>query len=144
MGNAFAMRMYRSNDLLSGRPSARTWNPLDDIPWEKINKDASDDLVLCAETFCGRDDLPDTWPAASTWCENVRQEWFQANWAYEESKHALAPHEYLMRSGKRPRRSRLVDFQTKIFRQGGEATLRDAKADGRSMASSGDGTFFTY
>src|SRR6185369_1942537 len=29
------------------------------------------------------------------------QAWFQANWAYEESKHSLALREYLLRTGQR-------------------------------------------
>ncbi len=42
------------------------------------------------------------------------QAWFQANWAYEESKHALALTEYLLRSGKRTD-EQMVDFQNRIF-----------------------------
>ena len=29
----------------------RRWNVFDDIPWDEINPDASDNLALCAETF---------------------------------------------------------------------------------------------
>ncbi len=30
----------------------RRWSVFDDIPWERVNKDASEELALCAETFC--------------------------------------------------------------------------------------------
>jgi acyl-[acyl-carrier-protein] desaturase len=81
----------------------RRWNPYRDIPWDRINKDISDDLALCAETFlCVEAYLPDY---VSKGINVVRpsfgQMWFSANWGYEESKHTTALLEYLLRSGKR-------------------------------------------
>ena len=29
----------------------RRWNPYRDIPWERVNRDATEELALCAETF---------------------------------------------------------------------------------------------
>ena len=38
----------------------RRWNPLRDVPYEKINKDAPESLVTVAETFCAVESfLPD-------------------------------------------------------------------------------------
>jgi acyl-[acyl-carrier-protein] desaturase len=79
----------------------RRWSVFEDIPWERINKAAPDDLALAAETLCSvemylldgvsRDARPTSFGDAR----------FRANWAYEESKHSLALGEYLMRSEKR-------------------------------------------
>lgn len=81
----------------------RRWNVFEDIPWDRINKDASEDLALCAETFASVEAyMPDY---VTKGLNLVRpyfgSAWFQANWAYEESKHTLTLQEYLMRSGKR-------------------------------------------
>src|SRR4051812_6169803 len=81
----------------------RRWNPYRDVPWEKVNKDVSDDLALCAETFlCVESYLPDYVSKGIAISRNLfGMAWFNANWAYEESKHSIALMEWLMRSGKR-------------------------------------------
>ncbi|MGK3981761.1 acyl-ACP desaturase [Sorangium sp. So ce136] len=94
----------------------RRWNVFQDIPWDRVNKDASEELALCAETFCSVEMyLPDY---VSNGINIVRsyfgQAWFQANWAYEESKHSLTLMQYLLRSGKRTE-EQLTDLQHKIF-----------------------------
>jgi acyl-[acyl-carrier-protein] desaturase len=81
----------------------RRWNPYKDVPWEKVNRDATEELAVVAETFCAVESyLPDY---VSKGINLVRksfgQAWFAANWAYEESKHSIALQEYLVRSGKR-------------------------------------------
>lgn len=81
----------------------RRWNPLRDVPYDKIKKDAPDSLITVAETFCCVESfLPDY---VSKGINIVRpyfgQAWFSANWAYEESKHSVALMEYLLRSGRR-------------------------------------------
>jgi len=81
----------------------RRWNPLRDVPYEKINKEAPESLVVVAETFCCVESfLPDY---VASGINVVRpffgQAWFAANWAYEESKHSVALMEYLLRSGRR-------------------------------------------
>ncbi len=94
----------------------RRWNVFEDIPWERVNKDAPEELALCAETFCSVEMyLPDY---VSQGINVVRpyfgNMWFQANWGYEESKHSLALGEYLMRSGKRSP-EQMFDLQSRIF-----------------------------
>ena len=94
----------------------RRWNVSTDIPWERVNKEASEELALCAETFCSVEMyLPDY---VSGGINIVRdcfgQAWFQANWAYEESKHSLTLMQYLIRSGKRTE-SQMFDLQNTIF-----------------------------
>jgi len=82
----------------------RRWNVFNDVPWDKLESCPRDpDLALCAETFCGVEMyLPDY---VSQGINVVRDffgtAWFQASWAYEESKHSLALREYLLRSGQR-------------------------------------------
>lgn len=79
----------------------RRWNPLKDIPYDKINVgNVPESLIVIAETFCCVESyLPDY---VSKGINIVRpyfgQAWFSANWAYEESKHSLALMEYLLRS----------------------------------------------
>ncbi|WP_437959702.1 acyl-ACP desaturase [Sorangium sp. So ce119] len=94
----------------------RRWNLFQDIPWERVNKEASEELALCAETFCSVEMyLPDY---VANGINLVRsyfgQAWFQANWAYEESKHSLTLMQYLLRSGKRTE-EQLTDLQNQLF-----------------------------
>ncbi|MCI0342979.1 MAG: acyl-ACP desaturase [Planctomycetales bacterium] len=94
----------------------RRWSVFDDIPWDKVNQEASEDLALCAETFCCVElYLPDYITYALGVVRNsFGQSWFQANWGYEESKHALSLGEYLVRSGKRTK-DQLHDLHNRIF-----------------------------
>jgi acyl-[acyl-carrier-protein] desaturase len=94
----------------------RRWNVFEDIPWNRINKESSEELALCAETFCSVElYLPDY---VAGGINVVRpyfgQAWFQANWGYEESKHSLTLQEYLMRSGKRSP-EQIHDLHKRIF-----------------------------
>ncbi|HMI89487.1 MAG TPA: acyl-ACP desaturase [Polyangiaceae bacterium] len=117
METRLALRMYQEyTTFFQKAERERRWNPFDDIPWDKVNKDASEELALCAETFCGVEMyLPDYVAGGiNVVRKSFGQAWFQANWAYEESKHALALTEYLLRSGKRSD-EQMVDFQNKIF-----------------------------
>jgi acyl-[acyl-carrier-protein] desaturase len=117
METRLAMRMYQEyTTFFQKAERERRWNPFEDIPWDKVNKSASDELALCAETFCGVEMyLPDYVAGGiNVVRKSFGQAWFQANWAYEESKHALALTEYLLRSGKRTD-EQMVDFQNRIF-----------------------------
>jgi acyl-[acyl-carrier-protein] desaturase len=96
----------------------RRWSVFEDIPWDRVNRDASEELALCAETFCSVEMyLPDY---VSNGINVVReyfgQAWFQANWGYEESKHSLTLMQYLLRSGKRTE-EQMFDLQRKIFKK---------------------------
>ncbi|HKQ68729.1 MAG TPA: acyl-ACP desaturase [Polyangiaceae bacterium] len=117
MESRLAMRMYQEYvDFFKKAEKERRWNPFEDIPWDKVNKNASEELALCAETFCGVEMyLPDYVAGGiNVVRKSFGQAWFQANWAYEESKHALALTEYLLRSGKRTD-EQMADFQGRIF-----------------------------
>jgi acyl-[acyl-carrier-protein] desaturase len=121
-----AIRMYQEyTTFFQKAERERRWNVFDDIPWDKIKKDASEELALCAETFCGVEMyLPDYVAGGiNVVRKSFGQAWFQANWAYEESKHALALTEYLLRSGKRSD-EQMVDFQNRIFEKTWELPFR--------------------
>jgi len=94
----------------------RRWSVFSDIPWERVNKDASEELALCAETFCSVEMyLPDYVSGGINLVRNYfGQAWFQANWAYEESKHSLALMHYLIRSGKRTE-GQMFDLQRTLL-----------------------------
>lgn len=95
----------------------RGWNPYRDIPWHRVNPDASAELALCAETFCAVESyLPDYVSCGiDLMRESFGQAWFQARWAYEESRHGLSLMEYLIRSGKRSE-TQMLDFQAELKR----------------------------
>jgi acyl-[acyl-carrier-protein] desaturase len=95
----------------------RRWNPLKDVPYDKIPADVPESLIVVAETFCCVESfLPDY---VSHGINIVRpyfgQAWFSANWAYEESKHSLALMEYLLRSKKRTE-NQLFDMQNELMK----------------------------
>ncbi len=94
----------------------RRWSVFQDIPWERVNKDATEELALCAETFCSVEMyLPDYVAGGINVVRDYfGQAWFQANWGYEESKHSLALMHYLIKSGKRTE-EQMFDLQNRIF-----------------------------
>ncbi len=97
----------------------RRWNPLRDVPWDKIDANAPEELAVCAETFLGVESfLPDyiTGGLEVLRSSSVGQRWFSANWGYEELKHSMALMEYLMRSGKRTE-EQMLDFQASLMTQ---------------------------
>ncbi len=82
---------------------SRRWS-LDDFPWELATRTPHDPtLTLVAEVFCGVEMyLPDYVSSGMNLMrDNFGCAWFTANWAYEESKHALALRHYLVRTGER-------------------------------------------
>jgi acyl-[acyl-carrier-protein] desaturase len=95
----------------------RRWNPFRDVPYDKINRDAPESLVVVAETFCCVESyLPDY---VAKGINIVRpyfgQAWFSANWGYEESKHSVALLEYMLQSGRRSP-EHMWDLQTRLMK----------------------------
>lgn len=112
-----ARRVYRLYATFFDRAEEeRRWNPYRDVPWERVNPDASEALALCAETFCAVESyLPDyVSRGINALREDFGQAWFTARWAYEESKHSTALMEYLIRSGKRSE-EQMFDFQARLM-----------------------------
>ncbi len=105
VSNALRESMYRAYmEFFDTAEKKRRWSPLSDIPWEKHDPTKnSEEKAICVETFCGVElYVPDyTSNGFNLTREIFGQAWFQANWGYEESKHALVFREYLIRSGQR-------------------------------------------
>jgi acyl-[acyl-carrier-protein] desaturase len=98
-------QMYRAYmEFFDTAERKRRWNPLRDIPWDKLDASKScERKAVCAETFCGVElYVPDYTANGFNLTRSIfGHAWFQANWGYEESKHALVLREYLVRSGMR-------------------------------------------
>jgi acyl-[acyl-carrier-protein] desaturase len=81
----------------------RRWSLRDDIPWDQCNPNLSPAIADVLESFCAVElFLPDY---VGKFLPLVRgfkgRAWFAANWGYEESKHSMVMHEWLVRSGHR-------------------------------------------
>jgi acyl-[acyl-carrier-protein] desaturase len=95
----------------------RRWNVFNDIPWDEIDLGRKDnDAALLAETFVGVEMyLPDYVAGGiNVVRDTFGQAWFNANWAYEESKHAFALREWLVRSGHRTQ-AQMLEFEKVIL-----------------------------
>lgn len=114
---ALEEKLYKEYwDFFTKSERERRWHVEDDIPWNKISTEISDEAALCAETFLRVEMyLPDYVAgglnAVRPYFGNM---WFQANWGYEESKHSLVLMEYLMRSKKRTP-EQMFDLRAKTF-----------------------------
>ncbi len=118
MDAALAERLYREYMAFFEKSErTRRWNVFTDVPWDWAGDCPRDpDLALCAETFCGVEMyLPDyVAQGINVVRDCFGQAWFQASWAYEESKHALVLREYLLRTGQRTP-AQLHDFERSIL-----------------------------
>jgi acyl-[acyl-carrier-protein] desaturase len=107
-------RLYR--DFFDKAEKKRRWSIRDDIPWNECNPGLDPAMADVVESFCAVElYLPDY---SSKILPLVRpskgRTWFYANWGYEESKHSLALHDWLIRSGHRTD-GQMADLEAKIF-----------------------------
>ncbi|MBB6122874.1 acyl-ACP desaturase [Sphingobium subterraneum] len=97
--------MYRAYmEFFELAEKKRRWNIWDDIPWDDLDPRLNNEGdAMRLETYCGVElYLPDYIAEGVNISREIfGQAWFAANWAYEESKHALVFREYLVRSGLR-------------------------------------------
>jgi acyl-[acyl-carrier-protein] desaturase len=111
-------KIYRAYcEFFDTADKKRRWNPFNDIPWEKLDPALNtEDDAICLETFCGVElYVPDYTSNAFNLTRNLfGAAWFEASWGYEESRHALAYREYLIRSGLRTE-EQYDAFEDKIF-----------------------------
>jgi acyl-[acyl-carrier-protein] desaturase len=111
-------KMYRAYcEFFDTGEKKRRWNPFSDIPWEKLNPALNtEEDAVCLETFCGVElYVPDYTENGFRLTRDLfGAAWFEATWGYEESKHALAYREYLIRSGLRTE-EQYNAFEDKIF-----------------------------
>jgi acyl-[acyl-carrier-protein] desaturase len=94
----------------------RRWSIERDIPWQKCNRGLDPVLADVVESFCVVElFLPDYLSHAMPWSRPSRAyTWFYANWGYEESKHSLALHDWLLKSGMR-NEERMADLEGQVF-----------------------------
>lgn len=122
--------MYREYmEFFEHAERTRRWNPMNDIPWEKLESPgvrqqivdgvgpaAQENLAVCLETFCGVElFIPDyTKNGLNLSREIFGQAWFHLCWGYEESKHALVFREYMLRAGLRTL-DHYLDYEDQIL-----------------------------
>ncbi len=80
----------------------RRWNLWTDLPWDRVNREASDALVQAVlAAYAEELFLPDYGGKTLHLLRASRgRAWFVTRWMYEEGKHSLALGEWLIRSGK--------------------------------------------
>lgn len=144
---AFREAVYREYlEFFERAERNRRWSVFTDIPWADLRPESYDvDAALNAETFVGVESyLPDY---VSRGINVVRdmfgQAWFAANWAYEESKHALALREYLVRSGQRSQQQ-MFDYEAVILGKKWELPFSTARQMTFYGAVQEQATFMMY
>ena len=108
-------RLYRR--FFDQAERRRRWSIEKDIPWTQCNNNLDPVIADVVESFCAVElYLPDYLVNAMPWSRPSRAStWFYANWGYEESKHSLALHDWLLKSGLRSE-ERMADLEGEIFR----------------------------
>ena len=108
-------RLYRR--FFDQAERRRRWSIEKDIPWAECNNNLDPVIADVVESFCAVElYLPDYLVHAMPWSRPSRAStWFYANWGYEESKHSLALHDWLLKSGLRSE-ERMADLEGEIFR----------------------------
>jgi len=108
-------RLYRR--FFDQAERRRRWSIEKDIPWAQCNNNLDPVIADVVESFCAVElYLPDYLVHAMPWSRPSRAStWFYANWGYEESKHSLALHDWLLKSGLRSE-ERMADLEGEIFR----------------------------
>jgi acyl-[acyl-carrier-protein] desaturase len=87
-------------DFFNLAESRRRWSLQKDIPWNDCNPNTDPAIASIVESFCVVElFLPDYVGKFLPLVRGFRgRAWFAANWGYEESKHSLVLHEWLLRS----------------------------------------------
>lgn len=106
--------LYR--DFFDMAERRRRWSICDDIPWNQCNRNLNPAIADVVESFCAVElYLPDYTSKILPVVRSSRgRVWFYANWGYEESKHSLVLHDWLMRSGHRTE-EQLDDLDKMVF-----------------------------
>ncbi len=111
-------KYYRAYmDFLETAERKRRWNLFEDVPWDKLSRDANtEERAVRIETYCAEEMyLPDYTAAGNELLRGVfGLAWFQTAWSYEESRHGLVFREYLLRSGLRTQ-TQFDKFEADVF-----------------------------
>src|SRR5229473_7447337 len=107
-------RLYR--DFFDQAEKKRRWRIREDIPWDQCNPRLDPAIADVVESFCAVElYLPDYTSKILPVVRPSRgRTWFYANWGYEESKHALALGDWLLRSGQRSD-EQMADMESELF-----------------------------
>lgn len=128
--NTFREAVYREYmEFFELAEKKRRWNVFNDVPWDELDSANNNaDAALLAETFSGVEMyLPDYVSGGiNVVRDTFGQGWFSANWAYEESKHAFALREYLVRSGQRTQ-DEMLSFEAAILGKRWELPFKTAR-----------------
>lgn len=94
----------------------RRWIISEDIPWRDCNPNLAPEIAHIVESFCAVElYLPDyTAKILPVVRPSKGRTWFYANWGYEESKHSIALHDWLLKSGQRTE-EQMADLETRVF-----------------------------
>jgi acyl-[acyl-carrier-protein] desaturase len=111
---ALFYRLYR--EFFDRAERRRRWSITEDIPWDQVNSSMNPAIADVVESFCAVEMyLPDYVAKALPMIRaNRGWAWFHANWGYEESKHSLALHDWLLRSGHRTE-EQMADLEEAVF-----------------------------
>ncbi|MBF6571285.1 MAG: acyl-ACP desaturase [Candidatus Binataceae bacterium] len=105
MAVAMREKTYRLYlDYLETAETKRRWNIFNDIPWDEFDLAKTTPATAASvEIFCAEEMyLPDySINGLALVRDSFGPAWFQAAWAFEESRHGLVFREYLTRSGLR-------------------------------------------
>lgn len=116
--DAFREAVYREYmEFFEKAERNRRWSVFNDIPWDQVDRvPKNEEAAYLAETFVGVEMyLPDYVAGGINIVRDTfGQGWFNANWGYEESKHALALREWLVKSGHRTK-EQMFEFEKTIL-----------------------------
>jgi acyl-[acyl-carrier-protein] desaturase len=109
-------RLYR--EYFDHAEKKRRWSLKDDIPWHQCTRTLNPAVAEVVQTFCSVElYLPDYLAKLLPQVRAARgRAWFLCNWGYEESKHALALADWLVRSGQRTD-EQMGDLDTELFQK---------------------------
>jgi acyl-[acyl-carrier-protein] desaturase len=104
-------------DFFNKAERKRRWVIDRDIPWDQCNPRLKPAIADVVESFCAVElYLPDyTSKILPVVRPSKGRTWFYANWGYEESKHSLAMHDWLVLSGHRTD-EQMAELESRIFR----------------------------
>jgi acyl-[acyl-carrier-protein] desaturase len=108
--------LYR--DFFDKAEKKRRWSIRDDIPWQQCNPNLDPAIAHVVESFCAVElYLPDYTSKILPVVRPSRgRVWFYANWGYEESKHSLVLHDWLLRSRQRSD-EQMADMEREVFQR---------------------------
>jgi acyl-[acyl-carrier-protein] desaturase len=128
--DAFREAVYREYmEFFEKAERNRRWNVFNDVPWDELDPAKNnEEAALLAETFTGVEMyLPDYVAGGINIVRNTfGQGWFNANWAYEESKHAFALREWLVKSGQRTQ-AQMFEFEKQILSKKWDLPFKTAR-----------------